>query len=59
MGDPDQDAQALALDLAHRLAVHDDARAVHPLHHRTHADHHARYPAPARTGPNMDLLARI
>ena len=51
MGHADQDAQSLADDLADRLAPshHDDARAVHPLHHCSHTDHHAgpRGAAPA------------
>jgi hypothetical protein len=31
----------LAHDLADRLARHHHGRAVHPLYHRSHADHHA------------------
>jgi len=41
MRHPDKDAKPLAEDLPDRLTVDDDARAVHSLHHRTHADHDA------------------
>src|SRR5690606_40163362 len=36
VGHTDEDAQALALDRPDRLSVHDDTRAVHPLHHCSH-----------------------
>ncbi|GAB1336402.1 hypothetical protein ACE1SV_29920 [Streptomyces sp. E-15] len=52
MGDPDEDTESLALDLAHRLAVDDDARAVHPLHHRTHADIMPAAPGASARGPD-------
>ncbi|GAA2409343.1 hypothetical protein GCM10010255_51860 [Streptomyces coeruleofuscus] len=36
MRDADEDAQPLAFDRPYGFAVHDDARAVHPLHHCSH-----------------------